>query len=306
MNYNYEIVTTTKNIPAKIILHTSPGIVPSHWHKDLELTFSYQGSFISYVNGEIFSIKNKQLILVNSGAVHSITDYGEDVATTITILISYAFLKNNYSDIDNIEFKLDESKESGIKRLNDIFEKIGDMYIHDMTINNTPLVFVEDQKLNDEFHHLKINSFLYELLYILLSDFLIKKDLNIELKTIKHLERLKVITEFIDKNYKDNISLDEIASNYEISKEYLSTIFKKYMGITVGTYLKGIRLNSAYRDLVNTDYSINQLAFDNGFPNIKSFINSFKEYYGKTPYKYKKDIENNNKFLDEKQYNTSL
>ena len=306
MNYNYEIVTTTKNIPAKIILHNSPGIVPSHWHKDLELTFSYQGSFISYVNGEIFSIKNKQLILVNSGAVHSITDYGEDVATTITILISYAFLKNNYSDIDNIEFKLDESKESGIKRLNDIFEKIGDMYIQDMAINNTPLVFVEDQKLNDEFHHLKINSFLYELLYILLSDFLIKKDLNIELKTIKHLERLKVITEFIDKNYKDNISLDEIASNYEISKEYLSTIFKKYMGITVGTYLKGIRLNSAYRDLVNTDYSINQLAFDNGFPNIKSFINSFKEYYGKTPYKYKKDIENNNKFLDEKQYNTSL
>ena len=258
------------------------------------------------MNGEIFSIKNKQLILVNSGAVHSITDYGEDVATTITILISYAFLKNNYSDIDNIEFKLDESKESGIKRLNDIFEKIGDMYIQDMAINNTPLVFVEDQKLNDEFHHLKINSFLYELLYILLSDFLIKKDLNIELKTIKHLERLKVITEFIDKNYKDNISLDEIASNYEISKEYLSTIFKKYMGITVGTYLKGIRLNSAYRDLVNTDYSINQLAFDNGFPNIKSFINSFKEYYGKTPYKYKKDIENNNKFLDEKQYNTSL
>jgi len=306
MNYNYEIVTTTKNIPAKIILHTSPGIVPSHWHKDLELTFSYQGSFISYVNGEIFSIKNKQLILVNSGAVHSITDYGEDVATTITILISYAFLKNNYSDIDNIEFKLDESKESGIKRLNDIFEKIGDMYIQDMAINNTPLVFVEDQKLNDEFHHLKINSFLYELLYILLSDFLIKKDLNIELKTIKHLERLKVITEFIDKNYKDNISLDEIASNYQISKEYLSTIFKKYMGITVGTYLKGIRLNSAYRDLVNADYSINQLAFDNGFPNIKSFINSFKEYYGKTPYKYKKDIENNNKFLDEKQYNTSL
>ena len=306
MNYNYEIVTTTKNIPAKIILHTSPGIVPSHWHKDLELTFSYQGSFISYVNGEIFSIKNKQLILVNSGAVHSITDYGEDVATTITILISYAFLKNNYSDIDNIEFKLDESKESGIKRLNDIFEKIGDMYIQDMAINNTPLVFVEDQKLNDEFHHLKINSLLYELLHILLSDFLIKKDLNIELKTIKHLERLKVITEFIDKNYKDNISLDEIASNYQISKEYLSTIFKKYMGITVGTYLKGIRLNSAYRDLVNTDYSINQLAFDNGFPNIKSFINSFKEYYGKTPYKYKKDIENNNKFLDEKQYNTSL
>lgn len=298
MNYNYEIVTTTKNIPAKIILHTSPGVVFNHWHKDLELTFSYQGSFISCVNGEIFSIKNKQLILINSGAVHSITDYSEDVPTTITILISYAFLKSNYSNIDNIEFKLDKIKENGIKRLNDIFEEIGDMYIQDMKINNTPLVFVEDQKLNDEFHYLKINSLLYELLYILLSNFLIKKDVTVELKSRKHLERLKVITEFIDENYKDNISLDEIASRYQISKEYLSTIFKKHIGITVGTYLKDIRLKSAYRDLVNTDYSINQLAFDNGFPNIKSFINSFKECYGKTPYKYKKDLKTNNKLLD--------
>lgn len=297
MNYNYEIVTTPNNIPAKIILHTSPGVVPSHWHKDLELTFSYEGCFKSYVNGELFSIQNKHLILVNSGTIHSIVDYGTDVTTTITILISYSFLKDNYSDIENIEFKLDESNEKGIKRLKNIFEEIGDMYIQDMIINNTPLIVVDDHKLNDEFHYLKINSLLYELLYILLRDFKINKDIIINLKTKKHLERLKIITEFIDKNYKDNICLDEIASNYDISKEYLSTIFKKYMGITVGTYLKDMRLKSAYRDLVNTDYSINQLAFDNGFPNIKSFITNFKEQYGKTPYKYKKDLENNNKSL---------
>ena len=306
MNYNYEIVTTTKKIPAKIIINTSPGVVPSHWHKDLELTFSYQGSFTSYVNGEIFSIKNKQLILVNSGAVHSIIDYGPNASTTITILLPYSFLKDNYSDIENIEFKLDIGNEKSIKRLKQIFEEIGSMYIKDMAINNKSLVFIEDQTRTDEFHYLKINSLLFELLYILLSNFKLQKDMTIELKTKKHLERLKVITEFIDENYKDNISLDEIASNYQISKEYLSTIFKKHMGITVGTYLKGIRLNSAYRDLVNTDYSINQLAFDNGFPNIKSFINSFKDYYGKTPYKYKKDIENNNKLLDEDQHNIHL
>lgn len=293
MNYSYEIVTTPKKIPAKIVIHTAPGVVLKHWHKDLELTYLYRGNAKFSANGRNFSIDKKQLFLVNSGDVHSVIEYGTDVVTMITILISYNFLKDNCPDIDNLEFKLKEVKNKSIKRLKDIHEEIVNMYIEDMVINNTPLIFVDDQNANDKFHYLKIQSLLYEILYILLNEFVVKKDRNIELKNEKTLERLKSITDYIDTNYKYNISLDQIASKCKISKEYLATIFKKYMGITVGAYLKNIRLTSAYRDLMNTDSSINQLAFDNGFPNIKSFINSFKEHYGETPYKYKKSFKNN-------------
>lgn len=292
MNYSYEIVTTPKRIPAKIVIHTDPGVVLKHWHKDLELTYLYKGSATFSTNGRISSIGSKELFLVNSGDVHSVIDYGDDVVTMITILISYNFIKDKCPDIDNFEFTLEE-KNRNIKRLKDINEEIANMYIKDMEINNTPLVFVDDENSNDKFHYLKIESLLYEILYILLNDFGLKKDTNLELKNERNLERLKIITDYIDENYKDNISLDEIAVNYQLSKEYLATIFKKYVGITVGTYLKNMRLTSAYRDLMNSDYSINQLAFDNGFPNIKSFINSFKEHYGETPYKYKKTFENN-------------
>lgn len=295
MNYNYEIITTPKNIPANIIIHTSPGVVLKHWHKDLELAFLYQGSAVFSVNGQNFSIRNKEVFLVNSGDIHSVIDYSKDLVTLVTILIPYDFLKDNCPDIDNIEFKLDINNEKNITRLKNIYEEIVNIYIQDMKNNNKLLFFVKDENTNDEFHHIKIKSLLYEILYILLTQFSIKKDINMSLKTQKHLERLKIITDFIDKNYKDNISLDEIANKYDISKEYLATMFKKYMGITIGTYLKNIRLKAAYIDLVNTDYSINQLAFDNGFPNIKSFITSFKEHYGETPYKYKKNLENNNK-----------
>jgi len=297
MEYNYEIVTTPKNIPAKIIINSSPEVVYRHWHKDLELIYSYDGSFVSYINGAIHSTQNKELILVNSGDIHSVDEYSKDVATTLSILISYDFIKDNCPEIDNIEFKLDKKNFKAINKLKEIHEEICGMYLNYMKINNKSLLFVEEEKSNDKFHHLKINSYLYEILYLLLNNYGIEKDIHITLKTQKHLERFKIITEFIDNNFKDNISLDEIACRYDITKEYLATIFKKYMGITVGTYLKNKRLKSAYIDLVNTDLSINQLAFDNGFPNIKSFINSFKEYYGQTPYAYRKDLENKNKLL---------
>lgn len=290
MDYNYEIVTTPENIPAKIIINSSPNVVFKHWHKDLELIYPYEGSFTSYIDGENYLIKNKELILVNSGAIHSIDKYNNDKNTTITILISYSFLKLNYPDIENVEFKLNNNDVTGIQRLKEIYEEIGLMYIEYMKANNESLLFVEEQEFTDKFHYLKVTSLLYEILYILLSKFGINQNQHQEIKTKKYLERVKIITDFIDNNYKDNITLDDIATRYEISKEYLATIFKKYMGITVGTYLKNLRLKAAYRDLLNTDYSINQLAFDNGFPNIKSFISSFKEYYGKTPYKYRKEL----------------
>ena len=291
MNYSYEIVATPKRIPAKIVIHTDPGVVLKHWHKDLELTYLYKGNATFSTNGIITSIEEKQLYLVNSGDVHSVMDYGEKLVTMITVLISYNFIKDNCSDIDNLEFKLRGNNKS-IQRLKDIHEEIVDMYLKDMENNNTSLVFVDDENSNDKFHYLKIQSLIYEILYILLNDFSIKRNANLELKNERNLERLKIITDYIDANYKDNISLDEIADKYQLSKEYLATIFKKYMGMTVGSYLKNIRLTSAYRDLMNSDYSINQLAFDNGFPNIKSFINSFKQHYGETPYKYKKKVEN--------------
>lgn len=295
MDYFYEIVTTPENIPAKIIINSSPEIVYQHWHKDLELVYSYEGSFTEYINGKIYLIKNKQLTLVNSGDIHSITEYSNEAATTLSILISYDFLKHNYSEIDNVEFKLIEDNDKSIKKLEEILEEICATYIPDMKSNYKSLLIVEDQKFTDKFHYLKLNSLIYQILYILLSEFSIKKDMSLELKTKKHLERIKIITDFIDNNFKDNnISLCEIARKYDISKEYIATIFKKYAGITIGTYLKNKRLKSAYIDLVNTDYSINQLAFDNGFPNIKSFINSFKNQYGKTPYEYKKELRHNN------------
>ncbi|WP_158078776.1 AraC family ligand binding domain-containing protein, partial [Clostridium puniceum] len=136
MNYSYEIVTTPKRIPAKIVIHTDPGVVLKHWHKDLELTYLYKGSATFSTNGRISSIGRKELFLVNSGDVHSVIDYSNDVVTMITILISYNFIKDKCPDIDNWEFKL-EGKNKSIKRLKNIHEEIVNLYIKDMEINNT-------------------------------------------------------------------------------------------------------------------------------------------------------------------------
>ena len=138
-----------------------------------------------------------------------------------------------------------------------------------------------------EFNYLKIKSILYEILYILLTHFKIEYSKNTTIKSQKYMNRFKKILEYTNANYKEDLSLEIISNQYGLSREHLSRTFKKYIGITFSEYLDNVRLYNAYRDLLNSDYSITEIAFNNGYPNVASFINKFKKIYGTTPYKYK-------------------
>ena len=73
-----------------------------------------------------------------------------------------------------------------------------------------------------------------------------------------------------------------------MSMEYLARILKKYTGNTFKTHLNQVRVSKAFRDLLETDYSILEIAMRNGFPDTRSFINVFRDTYGMTPSQYRK------------------
>ena len=49
-----------------------------------------------------------------------------------------------------------------------------------------------------------------------------------------------------------------------------------------------VRVSKAFRDLLETDYSILEIAMRSGFPDTRSFINVFRDTYGMTPSQYRK------------------
>jgi AraC-like DNA-binding protein len=58
-------------------------------------------------------------------------------------------------------------------------------------------------------------------------------------------------------------------------------------GQTFHSYLTNIRLYHAYRQLQEQDTTITQIALENGFANVKSFIEAFKKVYHVTPGRYR-------------------
>ena len=67
------------------------------------------------------------------------------------------------------------------------------------------------------------------------------------------------------------------------SDAYLSRMFQKYANVNFKTYLQDIRMTYAYRELLNTDKTISQIALDNGFSSSRAFTREFQKRYGILP-----------------------
>lgn len=95
------------------------------------------------------------------------------------------------------------------------------------------------------------------------------------------------IMEFIHKNWRAPITIEQIAKQEFLSIGYLSRFFKQHTGSTLTEYLTELRLQNAARELVETGGTVTEIALSNGFKNVNSFIVKFKQRFGETPKNYR-------------------
>lgn len=98
-------------------------------------------------------------------------------------------------------------------------------------------------------------------------------------QSILILNRLQKITDYLEKNYQHSISLDELAMYMYLSKEYLSRFFKQHMQLTIGEYLRNVRAQSAYKDILNTSETLTNIALANGFSGLRSMNRALESRY---------------------------
>ncbi|MDF2590537.1 MAG: response regulator receiver protein [Clostridia bacterium] len=99
--------------------------------------------------------------------------------------------------------------------------------------------------------------------------------------------RIRRIINYIHKNYNKDISLDNIADEFDIHKVYLARIFKEEAGQSVNEYIRNLRIERAKELLRNTNDRINEIVYKIGFNNPQSFYMLFKKYVGVNPNEFR-------------------
>lgn len=107
-------------------------------------------------------------------------------------------------------------------------------------------------------------------------------------KQVIGLEKVNKTFEYIETNYKSNISLSDIANAVGFSEYYFSRIFKELTEKSFRQYLNEFRIKKEENLLENRNISIAQAGFEAGFKSIATFNRIFKQIKGCTPQEYRK------------------
>ena len=91
--------------------------------------------------------------------------------------------------------------------------------------------------------------------------------------------------------YHVNATLEEVSEYLGKSKSSISHMFKKSSGMSVREYCNHLKLEDAKRSLLSTDKSVTEITYDVGFRDVSYFIHLFKNKYGVSPLRYRKNFE---------------
>ncbi|WP_282637183.1 helix-turn-helix transcriptional regulator [Sphingobacterium thalpophilum] len=99
-----------------------------------------------------------------------------------------------------------------------------------------------------------------------------------------------MLRDYLRTNFKELLSLAEIAKLLDLHPVYLSKEFSRYFGTTMGGYVRKLKVQHALTLLPQHNLSLTEVAYLSGFADQSHFIRCFREFIGVVPSLYRKTL----------------
>ncbi|MDO4518706.1 MAG: AraC family transcriptional regulator [Eubacteriales bacterium] len=250
-------------------------VMSYHWHVEYEMIRIISGELSVTLDEKSFTAKAGDVIFIHSGILHS--GIPKDCIYQCIVFDSNFFLKH-------------------ISACSEYMQKVVHMDViiyHHFTekhleiIQSANAIFDAIWHRQDGFELSVIGQF-YHFFGLVFSKHYYLKNLSRTRRDYKRIGQLKQVLEFIDKNYGSQITLQELSDSVSMSPKYFCRFFHEMTHQTPMDYLNRQRIEHACSQLLTTDASITDIAYQTGFNDQSYFIRTFKKYKGITPGKYKR------------------
>jgi len=248
-----------------------------HKHTEFELSLILKGKGFYKVSDKIYDIKENDIFIFSTNEQHCITDIDEGNMKILNLHIQPSFLWDN-SNFEKMNFMK-------------VFFDRNYNFTNRLERSNVECAKIKETILNikNEFDYKKpdfdivIKQNIIMCLIIIMRNF---DCVNMNTKMGFHknnFEKIKNSLDFINDNYLENITLEQIAKSVFMPKAYFCTVFKKLNGITPWEYVLIKRIEKAIELLKTNDDNILNIALQCGFNNTANFNKIFKRITGTVP-----------------------
>jgi transcriptional regulator GlxA family with amidase domain len=100
-------------------------------------------------------------------------------------------------------------------------------------------------------------------------------------------EPIKRVQEFIENNFKEKITIDQLASMQAIGRRNLERRFKKATANTIVEYIQRVKMEAAKISLESSRENVNEVMYKVGYTDTKAFRTTFKRVTGLSPIQYR-------------------
>lgn len=257
--------------------------VPWHWHDEFEAVIVSEGTALIAAGTKKYTLKQGEGIFINAGILHaawskncsichlhSITFHPRLIGGSIDSIFWHNYVQPLLKNPIVKHIHLDSS-EAWHKKATYAIESAWN------SCANEPFGY--------EF---QVRSSLSELILHLSAYHPVISRQPSE-KVLRNSNRLKLMLQFIQDHYPDQINVSMIADTAMISESECLRCFRNIIGIPPIQYLKQFRIQKAVEFLTSTNETIAKIGAQCGFQYTSYFVKTFREQKKCTPSEYRKN-----------------
>lgn len=249
-------------------------------HREYEVYYQYRGERIYFIENRTYSISSGTLVFIGSNRIHKTISRSPEQHERFLFEIEDSFFQHWQSFEASVSFselkhhvlfviKLDESERFLIEHL---------------------LFAIDRAFIDRKSGYAAVVSSLVFLLLRFIEDNGTQSTPISEPKTNKE-QKVFEMTEYINRNIKGDLSLEEMSQRFFMSKSTICHAFKEVTGLSFGEYVNTRRIQQARILLEETKLSISEIAASVGYDSSAKLRRIFDHHLSMTPREYRKNAE---------------
>ncbi len=249
-------------LKAKFLTH----VYPRHTHEGYVIGIIERGAEMFYYQNEIHVASAGNIVFINPGEVHTGEAASDAGWSYRTLYPDIHLLQRAAADLGQSGFPVFPTP---VVRDNELAQAVRQLHL---TLEHSSLALERESVLFTTFARLLLRHANYQTEFP---------------RIHREHNAVKMVQDYMQANFAENISLETLANLVHFSPFYLSRVFQKTIGLPPHSYLMQLRISQAKRLLLK-GVPIKDAAVETGFVDQSHFTRHFKRFVGVTPGQYRK------------------